>query len=457
MNLISFYSNVQAQVKGRNIYPQYSSHQELNGEQREPREPRPSNTGRRPNNPEHRQSSSHNPQQAKSTSNRQEDDNEANRILLVTIQNPLYPITVDVLCQVFSPHGTIEKVVIFNKTAGLQALVQYSTVQNAVAAKNTLQGQNIYAGSCTLLIQFSNLQNLTVHQNTDKSRDFLNPSLPTEAPNRRNEGASIMGPGTQVPTNQFSQMTLQQQLSQLAALPVVQQLLAAQQQQQQQQQASGQLSNGLSIPSLASVNTDRSVLLVSNLNPEKTTCDALFNLFSNYGNVVRIKILHNKRDHALIQLGDNIQSTTALNYLKHVVMFGRTIDVNYSKHPAISSNPDLSAQDTLKKDYTNSPLNRFVRNAQRNYKHICPPGPMIHLSNLAPSLTKESITDLFSPFGTIVNAKIFEVSRAGSTKRQCLVQFSEVSSAIDAVCSMHNKSVEGSNLSLRVAFSKSTI
>lgn len=41
-----------------------------------------------------------------------------NRILLITIHNPLYPITVDVLHQVFSPHGFVEKIVTFQKSAG---------------------------------------------------------------------------------------------------------------------------------------------------------------------------------------------------------------------------------------------------------------------------------------------------------------------------------------------------
>ncbi|KAM7511246.1 hypothetical protein LguiB_010121 [Lonicera macranthoides] len=41
-----------------------------------------------------------------------------NRILLVTIHHMLYPITVEVLHQVFSPHGFVEKIVTFQKSAG---------------------------------------------------------------------------------------------------------------------------------------------------------------------------------------------------------------------------------------------------------------------------------------------------------------------------------------------------
>ncbi|CAI7827037.1 unnamed protein product [Closterium sp. NIES-54] len=45
-----------------------------------------------------------------------------NRIILVTIHNPLYPINVDVLHQVFSPHGFVEKIVTFQKAAGPTSL-----------------------------------------------------------------------------------------------------------------------------------------------------------------------------------------------------------------------------------------------------------------------------------------------------------------------------------------------
>ncbi|GJY04343.1 polypyrimidine tract-binding protein homolog 3 [Tanacetum coccineum] len=50
-----------------------------------------------------------------------------NRILLVTIHHMIYPITVEVLNQIFSSHGYVEKVVIFQKSAHLQALIQFQS------------------------------------------------------------------------------------------------------------------------------------------------------------------------------------------------------------------------------------------------------------------------------------------------------------------------------------------
>ena len=45
-------------------------------------------------------------------------DAQPNRILLVTIHQVFYPMTVDVLQQVFSRHGCVEKIVTFKKSAG---------------------------------------------------------------------------------------------------------------------------------------------------------------------------------------------------------------------------------------------------------------------------------------------------------------------------------------------------
>lgn len=117
-----------------------------------------------------------------------------------------------------------------------------------------------------------------------------------------------------------------------------------------------------------------SVLLVSNLNEEKINCTALFNLFSSYGNVLRVKILHNKPDHALVQMGDYYQASTALHYLKGLTLWDKPMDINFSKHAYINATSQDPADPSCA-DYTNSPLNRFkftqgTEKAQQIYKSI---------------------------------------------------------------------------------------
>ncbi|GJY01979.1 polypyrimidine tract-binding protein homolog 3 [Tanacetum coccineum] len=53
----------------------------------------------------------------------------------------LYPITVEVLHQVFFSWVMSRKVVIFQKSACVQALIQFQSRNNAIAARNLLQRQ----------------------------------------------------------------------------------------------------------------------------------------------------------------------------------------------------------------------------------------------------------------------------------------------------------------------------
>ncbi|GJZ22254.1 polypyrimidine tract-binding protein homolog 3 [Tanacetum coccineum] len=73
-------------------------------------------------------------------------------------------LTAKVLYQVFFPHEYVEKVVIFYKSSRVQALIQFQSHQNAIAAINSLQGRNIYEGCCQLDIQFTNLEELQPNQ-----------------------------------------------------------------------------------------------------------------------------------------------------------------------------------------------------------------------------------------------------------------------------------------------------
>ncbi|ONK76200.1 uncharacterized protein A4U43_C03F25010 [Asparagus officinalis] len=91
-------------------------------------------------------------------------DSPSNRVLFVTIHTMIYPITKEVLHQVFSPYGFVEKIV----TVGFQALIQFQSQQNAVEAMNSLQGRCIYDGCCRLAIQFSYLNDLGKEQVTKR-------------------------------------------------------------------------------------------------------------------------------------------------------------------------------------------------------------------------------------------------------------------------------------------------
>ena len=99
-----------------------------------------------------------------------------NHILLFTVLNPTYPITCEVLNTICSPLGKVLRIVIFKKN-GVQAMVEFDSVETAKTAKESLHGCDIYSGCCTLKIEFAKPTKLNVYKNDNDSWDYTNPNL----------------------------------------------------------------------------------------------------------------------------------------------------------------------------------------------------------------------------------------------------------------------------------------
>uniref|UniRef100_A0A7N0U6I5 PTBP1-like RNA recognition motif 2 domain-containing protein n=2 Tax=Kalanchoe fedtschenkoi TaxID=63787 RepID=A0A7N0U6I5_KALFE len=100
-------------------------------------------------------------------------------VLLASIENMQYEVTLDVLHTVFSAFGTVQKIAMFDKNGGLQALIQYADIPTAIAAKEALEGHCIYDGGfCKLHISYSRHTDLSIKVNNDRSRDYTMPNLP---------------------------------------------------------------------------------------------------------------------------------------------------------------------------------------------------------------------------------------------------------------------------------------
>ena len=54
-----------------------------------------------------------------------------------------------------------------------------------------------------------------------------------------------------------------------------------------------------------------------------------------YGDVIRVKILFNKKDNALVQMAEPQQAQLAQTYLDKVKLSGRVIRVTPSKHQLV--------------------------------------------------------------------------------------------------------------------------
>ncbi|NXA85114.1 PTBP3 protein, partial [Melanocharis versteri] len=360
-------------------------------------------------------------------------------VLRIVVENVFYPVTLDVLYQIFSKFGFVMKIVMFHKNNQFQALLQYGDAMNAYNAKMSLDGHSIYTGCCTLRIDFSKLTNLRVKYNNDKSRDFTRTDLPFGDGQRTLETPvstpfapqntifpSYSGPPGFAPALGFPQGAA------LGPLTVT---------------SSAGLGH-MTIPGIPG----NSVLLVSNLNPEAITPDGLFILFGVYGDVHRVKIMFKKRGIALVQMADATQAQLAINYLNGQRLYGRVMHATLSKYRTIQLPREGQEDKGLTKDYSNSPLHRFKYPCSKNFHNIFPPSATLHLSNIPPSITVDDLKNLFISQGCTV--KGFKFFRKDC--KMALIQLGSVEEAVHALIELHNHDF-GQNQHLRVSFSKSSV
>ncbi|KAK4876346.1 hypothetical protein RN001_012768 [Aquatica leii] len=473
--MVNYFANCMAQLRGRAVYVQYSNHKELKTDQTHSNanasaqaalQAAQAITATQPG------GGTPTPTPPATITNGQEIQGGPNTVLRVIIEHMIYPISLDILHVIFQRFGKVLKIVTFTKNNSFQALIQYPDTQSAQTAKQSLDGQNIYNSCCTLRIDYSKMTSLNVKYNNDKSRDFTNPTLPSgDGDNQLATLGGGLGAGL------GADLLLLAAQPRLARERLADSLLAG---------APGVLASpfipGLTSP-LASPYTGgvagglpalggfalgqtapglrgltnpglalATVLLVSNLNEEMVTPDALFTLFGVYGDVQRVKILYNKKDSALVQLAEPHQAHLAITHMDKLRVFGKNIRVMLSKHQTVQLPKEGQPDAGLTKDYSQSPLHRFKKPGSKNYQNIYPPSSTLHLSNIPATINEDDIKDAFTKNGFTVKAfKFFPKDR-----KMALIQLPSMDEAVAALIKMHNYQLSESN-HLRVSFSKSSI
>lgn len=99
---------------------------------------------------------------------------------------------------------------------------------------------------------------------------------------------------------------------------------------------------------------EQTVLLVSNIPPTLANPDSLFYVFEKFGTVVKIKVLHNKRSTALIQMSQPSEAQLAIQQQEQLNRNGGDIYVNFSSKFADIRMPEPGSlhDDGLSKDFT---------------------------------------------------------------------------------------------------------
>ncbi|XP_005106832.2 heterogeneous nuclear ribonucleoprotein L isoform X2 [Aplysia californica] len=364
-----------------------------------------------------------------------EDAKPPNHILLFTILNPQYPITVDVIHKINGPYGQVQRIVIFKKN-GVQAMVEFDNVESAKRAKQYLNGADIYSGCCTLKIEYAKPTRLNVVRNDAESWDYTNPSLGGGKDGPAGRGQPLLqeprfdgpagsnyggfggpggyyedgfdgynrGPGPYGPGDRFGPKGGPDRFGRGGY-------------------EGGQGAQG-------------AVCMVYGLNMDKMNCERLFNLFCLYGNVVRIKFLKSKEGSAMIQLGDPISVERAIANLNNVFFFGNKLQLSMSKQAFLQEvpNPHELADGTLSyKDFMGNRNNRFTNPEAAQKNRIQSPSKVLHFFNAPPTITE---SEVFEMFDNAIGKRPLKMKQFPSkTERSCtgLVEFESKADGIEAL------------------------
>ncbi|KAF4041281.1 RNA recognition motif-containing protein [Phytophthora infestans] len=398
-----------------------------------------------------------------------------NQILMVSVSKIEYDVTVDVLQQVFQKFGNVQKIVTFWKDNEFKSLVQMESVDQAQAAQSALDGRDIYTGCNQLSIVFSRHPELRVRYNDDRSRDYTNPNLPP-GPGRggddRNEGepaTTILSdrrepPQYSIPSPRRDDfdyrgpthapnvgrgdpyaLDMRDNRGPPARFddrpPIVERPRDARGGRELPIHSTGRAIRGDTRPSPA--------LICSNIDRELVSPHRIFTLFGCFGDVLRIKIMFRKRDTALIQFVDEVHSTSALDHLDGVYVFGKKLRVDYSKHTSVSM-PHADAdrfeiENTL--DFSNSPLHRYRR---RSPQEAVSPCPLLHISGIPMDLQRNqnALVDLFAQYGFVKNFHYMQ-----NNSKMALLEMGSVDEAIMALLRLDNMEYPDSHM--RISFSRS--
>jgi hnRNP-L/PTB/hephaestus splicing factor len=383
------------------------------------------------------------------------------KVLMCEVTNVKYPVTVDVVRQVFEKHGTVEKIVTFTRQEKQHAFVQLDSVQSASNAKQLLDGRNIYSQCNQLTIRWSGLQDLNVKPGDDRAADYtplITPILQTPPT------TSVAGPIR----NRAQPSTFQPQESRVVTTKPYQRppvaepaLLRSSRVQnnsrdnqtysdtQPQSQNNRKYESG-TVPEGPS----GYIISVSNVAPEVTPHD-LFILFGVYGDVLRVKLMHKQPGQALVQFRTTDGAAAAEAHLNECPFYDRDLHVRINKMTEIKMPPGHATEEERLKsaDYANSKLHRFRFEGSQNFRHICKPTKQLHVSNLPPTADQSAVASLMETVATPIKVVMFP-PKENSVKRMAIVEFEDVPTAVQALVSLHDQDLDGSNV--RMTFSQKT-
>ncbi|GAW81955.1 polypyrimidine tract binding protein [Plasmodium gonderi] len=333
---------------------------------------------------------------------------ESSRVILVSVLNLHYPVDIELIYYLFSKCGTVEKIITFSRNPLVyQALVQFQNIETAQEAIKTLHNRNIYDGCNTIQIQYSFLKELVVKANNSSSRDYTTSNM--------NKNKNL--PNLQTSHGVLPTPTRKGNDPELYLL----------------------LERKFKLVDFDAKNASKTpVLICYNIPKDYTDVHKLFNLFSVYGFVSRIKILREKPDSALIQYSGYLFASVAQECLQHAKVGDQILELHFSKILDIRIAPQQKKIESYKAKSFSSYDQRYLIADQAKYiKGACKPTKTLFISNVSEEVTEECIMNLFMKYGEIKKLKIQPI-KEGKKHITITVELSSEDTATRALMDLHN-------------------
>ncbi|KAM9313989.1 heterogeneous nuclear ribonucleoprotein L-like isoform 2-T2 [Pholidichthys leucotaenia] len=364
-----------------------------------------------------------------------DDPASRNQVLLLSIQNPLYPITTDVLYSVCNPVGSVLRIVIFKRN-GIQAMVEFQSVEDAQKAKLALNGADIYAGCCTLKIEYARPNRLNVVRNDSTSWDYSKPFLLQRERGKGRRRQAILG---EHPSNGYG--------PHCPLLPLPGNSRRRRSSEEVQDRVGYPLllhrSPSASSSSYLGHGITSSVAMVSGLHPTKMNCTRVFNLLCLYGNVEKVKFMRSVPGTALVEMGDEYAVDRAVSHLNGVRVFDKKLNVCVSKQQAVIPSQVFELADGTDsyQDFSVTRNNRFS-SAQSSRNIIQPPAAVLHFYNAPPTLSQQQLHALCTEHDIPVFSKfkVFNI-KPNSKTLSGLLEFDSKTAAVEALIVLNHHQI----------------
>lgn len=212
--------------------------------------------------------------------------------------------------------------------------------------------------------------------------------------------------------------------------------------------------------------------------PSALTHDMVFNLFNLFGEVVRVRLLSTGKtpgdESAMVEMATPEMAARAGDLLQRVVVFGRGLNIQPSKHttliaPSVASAVAQAGADQARaasillghgiKDYTDFQRSRSRRGAHAaSEKPPAPPCSTLYFTNTPPGFDEEGLRATmrcsWAPQPTHIRFLPVHADRdSASSRRSGFMDFPSVEEAVEAIMLANNAQVDAAgHVHMRLTF-----